>query len=75
MKKIFIFSLVFLLLVLAVAVNNKISSSEEKEYFNYNGVNLSVGDYNLINENFQDFKQVKVCNLDSGDCIILTKTT
>lgn len=61
---ILIFTLAVVLLVIFIENNDK------EEYFEYKGVKILKEDYISIQEELPN-QLVQVCNLESGDCIIL----
>lgn len=45
---------------------------EKNEGISYNGVTLSVEDYKAITNKFNDYAVVRVCDINSSNCILLT---
>ena len=42
-------------------------------YFEHNGVKLSMDDYAKIKEEFKDMRHIVVCDMETNKCITLTK--
>lgn len=51
------------------------SSNNNEEYFNYNNISISEADYKAIQEQFKDSPQVRICNMETKNCIVLHKYT
>lgn len=65
--------LLLLLLVLGSFLFVLGSEKEDKEYFNYNNVSVSESEYKAIQEQFKTSPQVRICNIEDKNCILLHK--
>lgn len=61
--------------LLAFAIFSVVTTINNKDIgtFEFNGVKVSAQDYKAIQEKFENYRDVPICNLDSGKCILLTK--
>lgn len=75
MKKelVFITGAVIIFLSIISLISFIFNNYNDTPYFKHNEVELSIADYNAINENFPNSPYVDICNMDNYKCITIWK--